>query len=57
MIRHVFDEILGWPNGIVVGNLMASAILGTFTEWRLRVHHRKTREYVDKKANNEHYSS
>lgn len=28
MMLHELWVIFGWPNGIVVGNLMASAILG-----------------------------
>jgi hypothetical protein len=43
---HVIIEILGWPNGIIVGNLMASVIWSSVFEWRLRVHHKRTKDHI-----------
>ena len=37
-MRHVLSELFGWPNGIVVGNLIASAIWAAPALWHL---HRK----------------
>ena len=33
-----FVEILNWPNGIIVGNLLASIVWSLIFEWRLRIH-------------------
>lgn len=38
---HVLWILWNWPNGIVVGNLLASVIWASLFEWRLRRHHRK----------------
>lgn len=38
---HIVWTLFNWPNGIVLGNLMASVIWAALFEWRLRVHHRK----------------
>lgn len=38
-----FYELFNWPNGIVVGNLIASVIWSVVFEWRLRVHRRVQR--------------
>lgn len=35
-----FVQILSWPNGIIVGNLLASVIWSAVFEWRLRVQQR-----------------
>lgn len=50
-MMHVLYEICGWPNGIIVGNLMASVIWASAFEWRLRIHHRKIHEHIDRAAN------
>lgn len=42
MIGHILWELANWPNGIVVGNLIASVIWSAVFEWRLRVHHKNT---------------
>lgn len=38
MARHFLWVLFNWPNGIVVGNLIASAIWGVPSMWHL---HRK----------------
>lgn len=39
-----FYELFNWPNGIVVGNLLASVLWSAVFEWRLRVHRKKTND-------------
>lgn len=50
-IGHILWELLYWPGGIVVGNLIANVIwesprLGLM-EWRLRKHHGNTAKKED----------
>lgn len=45
---HILYEIGGWPNGIIVGNLMASVVWSAVFEWRLRFHHKKIHHRLDK---------
>lgn len=57
-VWHILYILLGWPYGIILGNLLASVICSlTVIEWRMRVHHKKTREYVNRSADNERDSS
>lgn len=44
MIGHVLWVLWNWPNGIVLGNILASVIWAAAFEWRLRTHHRKLQE-------------
>lgn len=44
---HILWIIFNWPNGIVVGNLMASVIWASLFEWRLKAHHKKLREHIE----------
>jgi hypothetical protein len=37
-VKHVLGELFGWPDGIVVGNLIASALWAAPALWHL---HRK----------------
>lgn len=52
---HELWIIFGWPNGIVIGNLMASAIVGAIGFVHLdrlaRKHHR---EHMDKTGDKDH---
>jgi hypothetical protein len=45
----IYNELLGWPAGIIVGNLIASVIWSALFEWRLGVHRRKTDRSVNAK--------
>lgn len=45
-MSHVLWEIGNWPNGIVVGNLMASVIWASVFEWRLRIHRREIHRHL-----------
>lgn len=47
MIAHILGQMFRWPDGNVVGNLLASVIWASAFEWRLRVHHRRTRQAVN----------
>lgn len=38
---HVLKEMFGWPNGNVLGNLIASGIVGLCTTVHLRRHVRR----------------
>lgn len=42
-----FVEILRWPDGIIVGNLLASVIWSAVFEWRLRLQNRVLKRHVD----------
>jgi uncharacterized membrane protein YciS (DUF1049 family) len=59
MIVHIFLELLGWPYGIILGNLLASVIWASLFEWRLRIHHDKLHEKLDRieRKLNERHSS
>lgn len=39
-----FVEVLGWPGGIIVGNLMASVVWSAVFEWRLRIHRKAVKK-------------
>ena len=41
-----FSELLSWPDGIIVGNLIASVVWSSLFEWRLHIHHKKTDKAV-----------
>lgn len=45
-VGHIVWELLYWPGGIVVGNLIANVFWETprnlTLEWRLRKHHKNT---------------
>jgi len=45
-VIHVLLVLFGWPNGIVLGNLLASVIWAVLFEWRLRIHHRRIRQSI-----------
>jgi hypothetical protein len=59
MIKHVFLILLGWPYGIILGNLLASVVWSSVFEWRLRVHHRDIHKHLQnmEKRLNERHSS
>lgn len=40
MFGHILWQLGNWPNGIIVGNLIASVVWSSLFEWRLRVHHK-----------------
>lgn len=44
-----FVEILSWPNGIIVGNLLASVVWSAVFEWRLRFHRKAIKAHIDSK--------
>ncbi len=44
-----FVEILSWPNGIIVGNLLASVVWSSLFEWRLRIHRKSIKAHIDSK--------
>lgn len=46
---HVAWQLLGWPAGIILGNLLASVVWSSIFEWRLGVHRKKTENAVDEK--------
>lgn len=48
-ITHVGWQLLGWPAGIILGNLLASVIWSSIFEWRLGVHRKKTDRSIDHK--------
>lgn len=43
----VMFTLLGWPFGIILGNLLASVVWSSVFEWRLRIHHNRTRAGTD----------
>jgi hypothetical protein len=45
-IAHVLWELLYWPGGIILGNLLASLIWSSLFEWRLTKHHKKTHKVI-----------
>lgn len=51
MVVHVLSEMFSWPNGIVVGNLMASAILGVPAVLHLDRRAKRRHEKVMEKVN------
>lgn len=46
-----FVQILSWPNGIIVGNLLASVVWSTVFEWRLRVQNKLLKMHADTRHN------
>lgn len=50
-VGHILWELLYWPGGIVLGNLIANVIWESprtvMLEWRLRKHHNKTAKSED----------
>ena len=48
-VVHILWQLLGWPAGIILGNLLASVIWAGLAEWRLTVHGRRTDKNVNKK--------
>jgi hypothetical protein len=42
----IVRTLIWWPNGIILGNLLASVIWSALFEWRLRVHHARIREVI-----------
>lgn len=57
---YILYTLLGWPAGIILGNLLASVVWSSIFEWRLRVHHGKLHKRLDaieRRQKNEHNSS
>lgn len=50
-ILHVSWVLLGWPAGIILGNLLASVVWSFIFEWRLRIFHRKNAAHVADQLN------
>lgn len=50
MVGHIIWELLHWPDGIILGNLLASFVWSAVFEWRLRIHHRKIHESIHGKG-------
>lgn len=48
-VSHVAWQLLGWPAGIILGNLLASVVWSSVFEWRLKVHHKRIGKSVDRK--------
>lgn len=46
MIAHIIVEMFAWPQGIVVGNLIASAITSSIVAMRNEVHHKRTQRLL-----------
>lgn len=51
MFHHIISEMFAWPQGIVVGNLIASAITSTIVVIRNEVHHKRTQRILREKSN------
>lgn len=47
---NILREMFAWPQGIVVGNLIASGITGSFIAFRNEVHHKRTQRLLKDKA-------
>lgn len=47
VVGHFLFTLLGWPAGIILGNLLASVVWSSMFEWRMRVHHLRTRQGTD----------
>jgi hypothetical protein len=47
---HILWVLLGWPAGIILGNLLASVVWSSIFEWRLRVHHKKIHHLIHHKG-------
>jgi hypothetical protein len=49
-IHTVFITLLGWPGGIILGNLLASVVWSSVFEWRLRKHHEKIKAHIEREV-------
>lgn len=46
-VGHVLWQLLGWPYGIILGNLLASVVWSALFEWRLRSHHARIHKHIE----------
>lgn len=44
--HYFFYTLLGWPSGIILGNLLASIVWSALFEWRLRAHTKRTTDHI-----------
>jgi hypothetical protein len=44
--HYLVITLVGWPDGIILGNLLASVVWSALFEWRIRVHHNRMRDHV-----------
>ena len=43
---HIAWQLLGWPAGIILGNLLASVVWSSIFEWRLGAHRKKQNDEI-----------